>query len=326
LTFPQHLVHDICFYLQQFRYLDGGSFFQDRTMHATSSQWLHRRVAISLIEVLVVIGIMAILIGLLLPAVQKVREAAIRIRSMNKVKQLCLSLEQYSDLYNDSFPTISGDNFMVPNSGANFSVLFPLLPFLEQGNVLKAYLQQYDAYTISDDFVIVNFLGPDDPTVSLRSPPIGISSYAANAVYFSYGMRRCNVTDGLSNTIAFAEHYSVNCGNSIFDWSVSVPSKESIFPDGTMLRRPSIAHSGYNDVVPVSVGDGVTIGSVPGMTFQARPQITACNPSVAQTGLTNAMIVGLGDGSVRTISIGMSERTYWAAVTPAGGEVNGSDW
>src|SRR5689334_15619860 len=92
-----------------------------------------RAAGFTLVELLVVISIISILIGLLLPAVQKVRHAALRTKCANNEKQVGLALHNYHDVHG-SFPPAQNTNF---DNQYYWSWLAKILPFIEQDNLYR---------------------------------------------------------------------------------------------------------------------------------------------------------------------------------------------
>ncbi len=258
---------------------------------------MSRRGGLTLIELLVVIGIVAILIGLLVPAVQRVRDAANRVKSQNNLEQLCLALHNFASAHSGLLPHSDSGHRGVNNGNPFFQVLLD-------------YLESNDAV----------FLSPSDPTVTADSRQFRFTSYALNSFAFA-GTPNLNSTfkDGTANTIALAEHYSSNCLGIQFCILEAA--------GGISIRSPTFADLQMGDEFPIVRGSPPIAGAKhPGEKFQVAPSGMECWPLVAQTPHPSGMLVALVDGSVRALAPGISEGTYWAAVTPAGGEVLSADW
>ncbi len=279
----------------------------------------------TLVEVLVVIGIIGVLVGLLLAAVQRVREVAVRAQSMNNLRQIVLATHNFADAADGCLPSIDG-NRNSPNVGR--SLFVALLPYIEQGSVYSAYLSDPSGNIPS---YVKTYMSPADPTITPRAAAEGVASYASNAQVFhgSPALPR-TFQDGTSTTIAFAEHYAVGCGGSTFPWSVHQAN------DG--LHRATFADGGPNVDKYANCGDDypVTNPGVPPTstgawrgTFQVAPPSPAwtnCDPRLANTPHTGGMLTAFADGGVRILAPSIAPTVYWSAVTPASGEVIPEDW
>ncbi len=272
------------------------------------------RCGVTLLELIIVIAILGLLIGLLLPAVQKVREAGVRLRSQNNLRQLALATHSFAVAHN-TLPICAADP---SNGGGGMHV--SLLFFLDGGTeYFKAVFTVPGPLPPGYNFP--TFVSPADPSLG-NEDVLGdkYCSCPANAYAFIGSPRLpYSFLDGTSNTILFAEHYA-NCGGTAFNYWISLRSsfRRATFSDG----GTSTTHQLLDDIHPVTTGTPpVSRSSAPDVTFQVRPSLSECNPLLPQTPHAGGMIVALADGSVRTVAPNIANAMFWGMVTPAGGEV-----
>jgi prepilin-type N-terminal cleavage/methylation domain-containing protein len=297
----------------------------------TRAPW---RRGFTLIELLVVIAIIAILIGLLLPAVQKVREAAARMSCSNNLKQVGLAVHNYASANGDKLPALSP--YYAGGTPVTYDTFWgALLPYMEQANVY-ALVQGGPIYNLTTT-VVKPYTCPSDSTLSSGLMASGGyanqyagTSYAPNYLMFGASVTSITVSGGTVN--AYLARYTVGNIPDGTSNTVGVAERFASYPN------PSYSNYGNSPWLPYSIATNsppfynyssfFADPNYPPASFPpqvgARPA-TAANqgPSSAHTGTLQILLM---DGSVRGISSGVSATTWGLACTPDDGTPLPSNW
>ena len=321
-----------------------------------------RRAAFTLIELLVVIAIIAVLIGLLLPAVQKVREAANRMTCQNKFRQIILAIHNYAGANSDKLPPANFYQVVNSKTGnvAQGSAHYAILPYLEQGNLYNQFTAdvKYAGYGNFTGGAASNYVRsqgalsvplnifscPSDPTnrngLAVGGPydgQWGLSCYSYNLVLFGGNYNTLNtkfgvppiytiasIPDGSSNTLGLGEQiacYPASFGTTGFGGQEAYNTWAWPATGTTSLNGPTYG--------PYSPDPGYCPGGpFYGLNYPLPQagnvyQIDTTTFSSPHDGIINAAMM---DGSVRSISITISQATWNKVITPNDGQVLGSDW
>jgi prepilin-type N-terminal cleavage/methylation domain-containing protein len=285
-----------------------------------SSLKLARRRGLSMIELLVVIAILGFLLALLLPAAQKVREAAARTQTMNNLKMIAIAAHSHHDAFKQ-FPPAFG-KFGGLKTAQSIHVY--LLRYMEQEEIYQLYANEKGEDR--DRRVIPGYVAPADPSHPDR--PAGIQNSAANLRVFSDkgwqtqwdapmpalgkeedGKTRITaIIDGTSNTILFGTRYGV-CGDGGSRYA-SAPNTNTAAMFG---QNPAKVKAAPADMTA---------------TFLLHPAAKECRPTplMGHSFSDGGIEVAMADGSARTVTARVSAQTWNAAMCPNDGQVLGNDW
>jgi type II secretory pathway pseudopilin PulG len=285
----------------------------------------------TLFQLLVVLALLVLLLAMLLPAVQRVREAAARAQSMNNIKMLAIALHNYNDALG-RLPAGVDDN--------GFSATARLLPYFEQDALYKKidFTKKIDdkANAPARAMRINELENPRDPVGQVKKE-YGPTNYLFNHLVFYLNSRASipgSFPDGTSNTIVIGETLKGDGGTKAQD-----VRRQYVLLKADALKglKDDAGVKHFKDDTNIA-GDRCASwmdGRFLQGTFNGRLRPNDKRPDVSCAGaggvsalrsLERVVVVGMCDGSARPVKDTISHTTWKAAITPDGCEVLGSDW
>jgi prepilin-type N-terminal cleavage/methylation domain-containing protein len=293
-----------------------------------------KRNGLTLVELLTVIAIIALLIALIVPAVQMVRETASRLQCINNLKQLGLATHQAESAFGRMPPMVAPDVLQsltvaaVPfNGAAGFTGLHWLLPFLEQEGLYRSLDREAAAaipgapgWGLGISVPVASYLCPSDATQldGLSTSPYGgargwaAGNYGMNYLVWGnpegydllsreqWSKKLSAIRDGTSNTLLFAERFAA-CGLS-----------GSLWADSNQAWRPVLC-------LPDPTQRPWTAGYLPCEPPQFSPGPDECDNRRGQTP-HRAIQAGLADGSVRCVGPDVTPGAWQSLTNPVDGQ------